>query len=232
MDSLGAYFANLQSHNSFAYGQNMNPALNNLSNEQVDRLREQSQQKRDTDPVKDGFFETNPLLSLRSDKLQDYRGQLYSKLAHNFAGIQAAQNASRAGTTLPEGTKPAFFAAPSVSVEADLVRQQAQAHTATLQVAGALVTKTLFEKLSSAFWDAFTGEDLKAQKGLLPSSAAQKKQSLDAKKVADVIGGKARLAVVPATTSEKDLDALSEKMAYASLDQKSVLRLPKRHNRL
>lgn len=207
------------SSSAFSYGQNMNPALNGLSHDQLSALRENflsssarasSGQKRANDPVKESFFDANPFLLLRNDNLQDYRGQLYSKLAHNVAGIQQAQHAQKTGQS-PEfdGMKPAFFSAPEPDSKLPSAAQDAQ--QAQLTRIGALATKTLFEKMSSAFWDAFAGEQPNTRQ-IIP----------DRKKIADVIGGKSRLVVVdnPATSKEDDLDALLGRMD--KLDLKKV----------
>ena len=229
---------------------NMNPALNSLSQEQINNLREQfgsssafgagagannrdntidsrdrarllagkdalasSSSSEDDNSTQSSFFEANPFLLLRGDAFQEYRGQLYSKLANNAAGIAASSAALKNGATSPpEGLKPSFFSEKQAVVtvtENEMI------------VAGvaAIAQKTLFEKLSTAFWDAFSGQSGSGTAGqtpLLRTGAGAEKQ-VDGKKVADVLSGKSRLAVVPNVESAKEeetgLESALEKLA-------------------
>jgi len=219
------------SNGAFAYGGNMNPALNGLNEAQLNFLRDQfvssaaaaaaassinnnAQQKKSTsDPVRDSFFETNPFLLLRNDSLQDYRGQLYSKLAHNVAGIQATQQAQKSGNALPAGLRPAFLSSPSTT--ATVAVDPVQESERVAKHVGALATKTLFEKLSTAFWDAFAGEQ-PATRSMVPV-----KKSVDGQKVADVIGGRSKLVVVPVTSEKEEVDILTLELNKLNLVKKA-----------
>jgi hypothetical protein len=221
------------SSNAFAYGGNMNPALNGLSEAQVNYLRDQfvssaaaaaavssnNQQKKNSssDPIRDSFFETNPFLLLRNDSLQDYRGQLYSKLAHNVAGIQASQQAQKSGSTLPAGLRPAFFAGgTSASPVVDPARESER----VAEHVGALATKTLFEKLSTAFWDAFAGER-PVTRSMVPAVKGSNTKVLDGQKIADIIGGRSKLVVVSLEQGQRDdLTSLSSQLDELDLAKK------------
>lgn len=205
-----------ESHYS-GYGQNMNPGLNNLSAEQLKLLRQTlvngagaaQQPKKDT--VKDAFFDNNPFLLLRQESFQDYRGQLYSKLANNIAGIHSAQqaNGDTASRQAPlAGFQPAFLVQPTTtSAPSTAITPQEVIHASTL------VQKTLFEKMSSAFWDAFTGSEPQDSKGLLARTPASSKE-MNAKKMADVIGGRSRLQVIPVEekSTSDELEGMMQKL--------------------
>ena len=256
------------STNNYSYGGNMNSALNGLSESQLNALRGQfvhsansssigssknnrsssssSKQEGEHDPINVTFFDSNPFLVLRNDHLQDYRGQLYSKLANNVAGLQATHQANKAGHAVPVGLKPAFFSNPTSSSqyhqslpkgysnykESQFERRQQQErdlmesqHEINIQHVGALATKTLFEKLSGAFWDAFMGEQPVARPLISPPSSSSSSPShrapchssynqpdhpsfappqytrgLDTQKVVDVIAGRRKLLVVDDTS--------------------------------
>lgn len=201
--------------------QNMNPALNALSAEQIANLRDQFSASSSALPGRDrarqmagkeedatsSFFEQNPFLLLRGESFQDYRGQLYAKLANNAAGIAASNSALRAGAAAPpEGLKPAFFAGSPPSEQ--------QVKEAQLGAVAVIAQKTLLSKLSTAFWDAFSGQTPQA-KSLLGDAPARKE--VDGKKVADVLAGRSRLEVVENkrenTSSATGLEDQLEKLA-------------------
>ena len=240
------------------YGGNMNPALNGLSDAQLNALREQfvtsstksigkANQNKDNH-ITDTFFETNPFLFLRNDNLQDYRGQLYAKIANNVAGLQVSQQANKTGLTPPAGLRPAFFSPTSSSYSSSaasfssssaavsssssrsssvidnmiLADADMQA-TVNIQRVGALATKTLLEKLSSAFWEAFTG-DQPAGRPLLASqnrnSTSAVGSSIDGRKVADVVGGKQKLVLVPVSEgSGSSIDGLERELGKLELSK-------------
>lgn len=197
---------------------NMNPALDTLSSEQVNSLRDQFSSssasalsgrdrarqlagKEDESHLtragasssgataSSSFFEQNPFLLLRGESFQDYRGQLYAKLANNAAGIAASSSALKSGAAAPPaGLQPAFFSgAPE------------QIREAQVGAVAAIAQKTLLEKLSTAFWDAFAGQSpSQSQKagGLLAAPSSSEKKEVDGQKIADVLSGRSRLQVV------------------------------------
>jgi len=170
---------------------NMNPALNSLSQEQINNLREQfgsssafgagagsnnrnntidsrdrarllagkdalSSSEDDNNSTQSSFFEANPFLLLRGDAFQEYRGQLYSKLANNAAGIASSQSALKAGlSSPPEGLKPAFFAAPSATVVEGGKAMISEAQMAGVAaIAQNIVCKNQYGILGCLLWTA------------------------------------------------------------------------------
>ncbi|KAK4054183.1 hypothetical protein OIV83_001209 [Microbotryomycetes sp. JL201] len=186
------------------------------------------------------FFGSNPLW-LRADQVEEYRASLYGKLAHNAAGLQAShksqQSTGSSMLSLPAGFRPAFFSTPSharfdppppyspstdaVPAEkcrldvtaADFMRAQSSsvADSQTAVVAS-LATQTLFSRLTSSFFSAFMGDE--------PSINGR--QSLNPDKVAAVLSGQSRLAIVPTgaapiPTASSDVDSLDMSMSQLSL---------------
>lgn len=266
---------------------NMNPALNGLSQEQINNLREQffasapgfaavnnngnnnntnnnvnvtsgKVARSPLDPLQNSFFDSNPFISLRQDNLQDYRAQLYAKLANNVAGIHQAQqqqqqqssNGNKAQSPV-NGLKPAFFASPAPTQQiqgATAASSSSSAGAANeLAMAGSMVTskdaaemakiasiaqKTLFDKLSTAFWDAFSGSQHSTPKGIIPAKPQSQSQSstssssprrrgsnasavnVDGQKIADVLAGRSRLQVVKNEQLEgnENVDDLTKKI--------------------
>lgn len=232
----------------FAYGGNVNPGLNNLSEQQVASLREHfgssaaiapagprrsggdvKTANSSADPIRDSFFDTNPFLVLRNDNMQDYRGQLYSKLANNIAGIQTLSHASKAGhASPPAGLRPAFFSASPVATEQSTISaSSSQPSAAVAQHVGALATKTLFEKLSTAFWDAFTGEQPQA-KTLIPqsngaTSSSRSKHASGSTTMADVVTGRSKLVLV-STDAAQPSNSDDEQLARLLSDKLDIVK--------
>ncbi|BGO92026.1 hypothetical protein NBRC10512_001021 [Rhodotorula toruloides] len=179
------------------------------------------------------FFASNPFW-LRPDQLEQNRAALYGKLANNAAGLVAAQKEQQqqpqqqddAFLPVPQGFKPAFFRSPKLSPSTsattsellayqspaafssppplshqDAIALREQAMSASV---AHLASQTLMQKMMASFWDAFSGS---------PASSG-----LSADKVKAVLGGKARVEVVPvsAPTSPKtapaSIDALGAQM--------------------
>lgn len=195
------------------------------------------------------FFGSNPF-SLRADQVEEYRASLYGKLAHNAAGLQASQKLQQSSGAssdgplpVPAGFRPAFFSSPTFMrdppppysppqtplslagkdardvASSDLFNAQTMVDDSarSTEVVASLATQTLFRRMASAFLDAFAGTD----------SASSGRLSPD--KVASVLSGQSRLAVVPndsrSTTSPTDVDALGSRLGSLSLDQASTGRL-------
>lgn len=229
---------------------NMNPALNGLTPEQIANLREQffnansglglppasneyenpanvvsgkiNRNGAALDPLQNSFFDSNPFISLRQDSLQDYRAQLYAKLANNVAGIHQAQqqqpaqgNKSSNGVAM-NGLRPAFFA--NAPISSNTTTNEAD-HQEVVKIAN-IAQKTLFDKLSTAFWDAFAGNNTLPAKSMVPPSSssattgAKRRGSnaghgdVDGQKVADIIAGRSRLQVVK-KNDDADLENLT-----------------------
>ncbi|KAI5478409.1 bZIP transcription factor [Pseudohyphozyma bogoriensis] len=204
--------------------QNFNPALNNLTPQQRADLPSLTSHLRTgfnapvanpdstTPPTPrgtfDNFFESNPLW-LRADNIDEYRGQLYGKVANNVAGAAAA---NKSGSTpnaqghlpLPTGFRPAFFQssrslsppaallsgkeARDINPTSDLLAFQnprAAVEEENRRVAG-LAASTLFSKMTGAFFEAFAGTVEERKLGMMSSE-----------KVASVLSGRSSLQVVP-----------------------------------
>ncbi|SGY14326.1 BQ5605_C010g06142 [Microbotryum silenes-dioicae] len=231
--------------------QNFNPALNNISASSLaqctQHLREGSlasgqQQAPAPRSTFEDFFASNPYW-LRPDQVEEYRGQLYGKIANNTAGLIAAQKLGSSQLTsgshlsMPNGFRPAFFtsspssarfAAPSmnggkeprdVGPSSDLLEFQSPRAALAQQQATALVatlaTQTLFSKMTSAFVDAFTGSD--------------GGKTMDANKVADVLAGRSKVQLVPqqsqqAAVSTPSIESLG--LSLSSLDLSNDARSP------
>lgn len=108
--------------------------------------------------------------------LDSYRMQLWSRLAREAAADKA---------NVPAELRPKFFVDPSSPSArrdgASSAPTSAAASVSTLASAAVSATATVASRLTSSFWSAFTG----------PSSR------IDGDKLADVVTGRARLAVVP-----------------------------------
>lgn len=229
---------------------NMNPALNGLSQEQINNLREQffnansgmistpqssedlisnvsgkiSRHSTNLDPLQNSFFDTNPFISLRQDHLQDYRAQLYAKLANNVAGIHQAQQSqtstqSNKGNQQQQGMnglRPAFFANQPITNSKQLQDAEEVAKIASI------AQRTLFDKLSTAFWDAFAGNNTSPVKSIVPNDAARKnsnkKSSGDnGQQVVDLLAGRSRLQIVRNEKEEEVVDALVKQVDNLAL---------------
>ncbi|BGP25232.1 bZIP transcription factor [Rhodotorula toruloides] len=187
------------------------------------------------------FFASNPFW-LRPDQLEQNRAALYGKLANNAAGLVAAQKEQQqhqqpqqqddAYLPVPQGFKPAFFRSPKLSTStspttSELLAYQSPAafssppplsHQDALALreqamsasVAHLASQTLMQRMMASFWDAFSGS---------PASSG-----LSADKVKAVLGGKARVEVVPvsAPASPKaapaSIDALGAQMGGLRLD--------------
>lgn len=121
--------AALRAATSSYFSGNFNPALNALTPQQLAaQLPAATAHLRsvpapttpainDADRDRD-FFGSNPYW-LRADQVEEYRASLYSKLAHNAAGQQAAlklqsssslsSSQAQGGLPVPKGFRPAFF---------------------------------------------------------------------------------------------------------------------------
>ncbi|KAK4698428.1 bZIP-type transcription factor MBZ1, partial [Phenoliferia sp. Uapishka_3] len=128
--------------------QSFNPALNNLTSSQLGQLPSLTSHLRNgyTSPPADAttpspsasrtgtfepFFESNPYW-LRPDNVEEYRSQLYGKVAHNMAGTAASHKASGTSSSsassngspdstnqhlpIPAGFRPAFFTSPAAGL--------------------------------------------------------------------------------------------------------------------
>lgn len=111
--------------------------------------------------------------------LDSYRMQLWSRLAREAAADKA---------NVPPDLRPKFLVDPASSSSPPSRREStssapssAAASVSTLASAAVSATATVASRLTSSFWSAFTG----------PSS------KIDGDKLADVVTGRARLAVVP-----------------------------------
>lgn len=188
------------------------------------------------DPLQSSFFDTNPFISLRQDNLQDYRAQLYAKLANNVAGIHQAQQqqnqqqSSNKGSNQQSmtGLRPAFFANQPIPRDVLDAQQQQQQDPEVIAKIASIAQKTLFDKLSTAFWDAFAGNNTPATKSLIPSDSAMNSSrrnsratttgAADGQQVADVIAGRSRLQIVKNEMPEDDdLDALARQVQNLGL---------------
>ncbi|GJN91065.1 hypothetical protein Rhopal_004080-T1 [Rhodotorula paludigena] len=168
------------------------------------------------------FFASNPYW-LRPDQLDQNRAALYGKLANNAAGLVAAQkqqqpspapgspdqsqSSSSAYLPVPAGFRPAFFRASSLpKVPAASGAAEAGPSSPLLPVShqdatlqreqdalaarvAHLATQTLSSRMWGAFVDAFAGAGEGTGKG--------KARELSGEKVAAVLGGRARVQVVP-----------------------------------
>lgn len=217
------------------------------------RQQQQSQPKPAQQTPKgtfEDFFASNPFW-LRPDQLEQNRAALYGKLANNAAGLVAAQKEQQqqrqhsqppqdesAYLPVPQGFKPAFFRSPKLSTSSaasELLAYQSPAsfsssaappplsHQDALalreQAVSAsvahLASQTLMQKMMASFWDAFAGS---------PSSSG-----LSPDKVKAVLGGKARVEVVPVSASAPAspkpapaaIDALGAQMGGLRLDAAS-----------
>ena len=88
------------------------------------------------------------------------------------------------------------------------------------QMAGvaAIAQKTLFEKLSTAFWDAFSGQ----QQGVANANSmlrGERSKQVDGQKVADVLSGKSRLEVVSNNGKADEKTGLEEALENLALEK-------------
>ncbi|GAA5896988.1 hypothetical protein JCM5296_002675 [Sporobolomyces johnsonii] len=245
--TLAASLNAKSSLSAFAQPQNFNPALNNLSPQQVvelpsltSHLRSNPSTNSSTNAPKSGgnspiddLFSTNPFF-LRPDLLELQRAGLYGRLAHNAAGLAAAKKQAGpegeklAQLPMPNGFRPAFFASPSLSsgkpgkdlpptpssTASELLAFQSPSSAShqdaeslrTSAYVASLATQTLLSRMTSAFVDAFAG----------------KPEGMDGEKVAAVLGGRARLQVVPvdspsSVAAPRDVDSLGLQLSGLSL---------------
>ncbi|GAA5947771.1 hypothetical protein JCM3765_001076 [Sporobolomyces pararoseus] len=229
---------------SFAPSQSFNPNLNNLTSEQLNELPSLTSHLRQTpsalppsnssNSAFQDLFSTNPFY-LNHASLESQRAGLYSRIAHNTAGIAQAKKQAPSSTPadgqlpLPTGFRPAFFSTsssvptkstekylPSTSSTAQELlafQSPSSAPTASHQDAyqfklAQMAQETLFSRMTGAFLSAFSG-----------SSSTS---SLDSNKVKDVISGRATLQVVPVESKpeqKKGLEALEERMASLNLSK-------------
>ncbi|GAA5820927.1 hypothetical protein JCM3770_002633 [Rhodotorula araucariae] len=203
----------------------------------------QGQQQQQPKGTFEDFFASNPYW-LRPDQLEQNRAALYGKLANNAAGLVVAakqappQDAATGYLPVPAGFRPAFFRAPSAAppvksaTAAELLAFQSPAtaaslapppppvvshQDATLAAEHALAARvahvagaTLASRMWSAFVDAFAGA---------PAAGG----GLSGDKVAAVLGGRARVEVVPVapvspsvSAPVSDVDALGAQLGGLS----------------
>lgn len=229
---------------SFTSSQSFNPNLNNLTSEQLNELPSLTSHLRQTSAAPSSsnssnsafqdLFSTNPFY-FNHASLESQRAGLYSRIAHNTAGIAQAKKQTPSSTAadgqlpLPTGFRPAFFSTsssvPTKSTERSLSNSSSTAqellafqspssaptpsHQDAYQFKLAqMAQETLFSKMTGAFLSAFSG-----------SSSSS---SLDSNKVKDVISGRATLQVVPVESKpeqKKGLEALEERMASLNLSK-------------
>lgn len=212
------------------FEQNFNPILNNLSAAQRAELPSVTSHLRAglassphdasaptaAKSTFESFFESNPLW-LRADNIEEYRTQLYGKVAHNMAGAAAAQKAAGGATSpsghlpLPVGFRPAFFTSPRAAPAAllsgkehrdevpppssDLLAFQSP-RTNNLQQevqrdrASALVAGIATQTLFSRMAGAFVD-------AFAGSTAEERKVGFSSAKVASILDGSATVQVVP-----------------------------------
>lgn len=191
--------------------QSFNPALNNLSPSQLSELPSYTSHLRNnagfpfppskSSKTHDNFFESNPF-HLRAENVEEYRGALYGKLANNAAGLLASKGSS----SIPNGFRPAFFSSPppryptgkesrDVYPSSDLASFQSprlateeRTRFETNAYVATLATRTLFERMTIAFVDAFAGAD--------PSNGSG---GFSGEKVAAILSGKSKFGLVDAT---------------------------------
>lgn len=102
------------------YGQqSFNPTINSLNASQLSQLPNLTSHLRSNNASNsESFFDSNPFW-LRPKHVEEYRGQLYSKVAHNLAGSQAQAKESSATPSpnltnqIPSGFRPSFFTSPT-----------------------------------------------------------------------------------------------------------------------
>ncbi|BGP48826.1 hypothetical protein JCM10450v2_004702 [Rhodotorula kratochvilovae] len=208
----------------------------------------QAQQQQPKGTFED-FFASNPYW-LRPDQLEQNRAALYGKLANNAAGLVVAAKqappsaAQEAYLPVPAGFRPAFFRSPSQgggksATAAELLAFQSPAtaaaaaaslatpppvpishQDAALAAEHALAARlahvagaTLAGRMWGAFVDAFAGAPAGGMSG---------------EKVAAVLGGRARVEVVPAPAAPapaphaSDVEALGAQLGGMSLARVSA----------
>lgn len=205
--------------------QSFNPAINNLTAAQraelpslTSHLRTPLSSTQEAQPASrgtfDNFFDTNPLW-LRPENIEEYRGQLYGKVAHNMAGVAAAQKSgtspnSNGNLPLPTGFKPAFFSTPRSSSSGpflassgkesrdtypytnDLLAFQSPSRAATTEEQQRLKTTAFVAGLATqTLFSRMTGAFVEAFAGNTAGGLMSRE------KVAAVLSGRASLKVVP-----------------------------------
>ncbi|GAA5871687.1 hypothetical protein JCM16303_000831 [Sporobolomyces ruberrimus] len=238
----------LTNKTSFMSNQSFNPNLNNLTSEQLEDLPSLTSHLRPAPPPASSntsafqdLFSTNPFY-MNHASLESQRAGLYSRIAHNTAGIAQAKKQNPSANldgqlALPTGFRPAFFSnssvptkstdkssttrellafqSPSSSPSSSTTPPPLPSHQDAYQFKLAqMAQETLLSKMSGAFLNAFTG-----------SSSTSSSTSWDSEKVKDVLSGRATLQVVPVTNtppspvdqSKKGLEALEERMGGLNL---------------
>ncbi|GAA5828638.1 hypothetical protein JCM3766R1_003768 [Sporobolomyces carnicolor] len=236
-----------------------NPNLNNLTRDQLDELPSLTSHLRSptstttTNPPQAGqsrsafqdLFSTNPFY-LNQASLEQQRAGLYSRIAHNSAGIaqakklqqqqQPGEGVGGGPLPLPNGFRPAFFSPSSSSSKSSttrelvefqspssassLVPRQPSSHQEAYEFKLAqIASETLLSKMTGAFLNAFSG-------GGGGSTSTSSTASWDHDKVKDVIAGRATLQVVPVATSQEHkkggLEALESRMGSLNLSSSST----------
>ncbi|GAA5903680.1 bZIP transcription factor [Sporobolomyces salmoneus] len=242
--SLASHLTNKASFN--LPNQSFNPNLNNLTSEQLNELPSLTSHLRSTPTTSNNtsafqdLFSTNPFY-LNHASLESQRAGLYSRIAHNTAGVAQAKKQQSSSSSpdgqlpLPVGFRPAFFSSSSSSIPSKSTEKTlpASSSTTTQELLAfqspssapappshqdayqlklaQMASETLLSKMTSAFFNAFSGG--------APSSSS----SWDNDKVKDVISGRATLQVVPvsSTSEKKGLEALEERMKGLDLSKKS-----------
>ncbi|GAA6005754.1 hypothetical protein JCM11491_003996 [Sporobolomyces phaffii] len=247
-------FSSLASHltnkASFLPAQSFNPNLNNLTPDQLNELPSLTSHLRpasgqpstsNTSAFQD-LFSTNPFY-LNHASLESQRAGLYSRIAHNTAGIaQAKKQQQGSGPTspdgqlpLPTGFRPAFFAGgssiPTKSTDKTLPAASSSSSTTRELLAFQSPSSAsaappapshqdayqykLAQMASETLFSKMTGAFFSAFSGS-SSSSSSSPSSWDSDKVKDVIAGRATLQVVP-VEQKKGLGALEEQMASLDL---------------
>ncbi|GAA5929446.1 bZIP transcription factor [Sporobolomyces koalae] len=237
-------FASLASHltakSAFSSAPSFNPNLNNLTADQLSELPSLTSHLRasaapsSTSPSAfQDLFSSNPFY-LNHASLESQRAGLYSRIAHNTAGLAQAKRQSPSSSDsegsaplpLPNGFRPAFFSTSSAPIKSsdkaalsstaqELLEFQSPSSTSALSPAPShqdayqfklaqMASQTLFSKMTGAFMNAFAGTS--------SSSTAW-----DSDKVKDVISGKATLQVVPVASTPSQSSS-SDKKGLAALE--------------
>lgn len=174
---------------------NVNPLLNALNKKAAEEKASPKSEKKPLPPLPEKHLSVQDAGDRKIDgstfaewaedtpynvrSLDSYRMQLWSRLAREAAADKA---------NIPAAMRPKFLvdpASPSARKEsgASVPASSAATSVSTLASAAVSATATVASRLTSSFWSAFTG----------PSS------KIDGDKLADVVTGRARLAVVPDT---------------------------------
>ncbi|KAL8278577.1 hypothetical protein RQP46_009069 [Phenoliferia psychrophenolica] len=224
--------------------QSFNPALNALSEQQRSQLPQATAHLRAPRPgTFDGFFESNPYW-LRPEHVEEYRSQLYGKMANNMAGTAAAHKAAASSTStspasssgsppstqyLPilPGFRPSFFTSPvslptppsssSSSTTDDLLAFQSPSLALSQQQQNQHVARLATTTLLSRMTSAFVD----AFSGGPPAGTGGGMMNPD--KVASVLSGRSTVKVVPNINAD-DLVARMGQLGIATAEGRTERR--------